>query len=338
MQGYPKRPAVTTSRFRSRCPKAILPANCRVSGQWQESLFVSKSRALWPQVLKNYVQVVDQVAAQPKMPVPEHAFDPVFCSWTAIHHDVSHDWIMRNAPLAVDLGFKTWITDDGWFIPEGRFADYSRTGDWEPWEAKFPDFAAHVRAVQKLGLHYVLWVSPFMIGKKSEAAKRYADLLTVGPERLFFNNLAPWREETKTIIGDLYERLVKDYGLDGLKVDFIDAVSIADGNLSDAATRSIGESIFDALKSATERVLALKPDFLIEYRNSYTNLASRSHGNIYRSSDVPINFTMNRWQAVMLRLLTPDRAVHLDPMLWHPDDTDENVAVQLIHCMVNVRC
>jgi alpha-galactosidase len=51
---------------------------------------------------------------------------------------------------------------------------------------------------------------------------------------------------------------------------------------------------------------------------------------------VPLNFTLNRWQAVLLRLLAPDRAVHLDPALWHPADTDENVAVHLINCLVGV--
>jgi alpha-galactosidase len=38
----------------------------------------------------------------------------------------------------------------------------------------------------------------------------------------------------------------------------------------------------------------------------------------------------------MLRLLAPDRAVQLDPMLWHPQDSDENVAVHLINCLVSV--
>src|SRR5262249_17718653 len=65
-------------------------------------------------------------------------------------------------------------------------------------------------------------------------------------------------------------------------------------------------------------------------------LASRAYANIYRSSDVPINFTLNRWQAVMLRLLTPDRAVHLDPAIWHPNDSDANVAVHLINLLVSV--
>jgi hypothetical protein len=35
-------------------------------------------------------------------------------------------------------------------------------------------------------------------------------------------------------------------------------------------------------------------------------------------------------------LLAPDRAVHLDPALWHPDDSEENVAVQLINTICSV--
>lgn len=270
------------------------------------------------------------------MPVPDHAYDPVFCTWTAIHHDISHDWIVRNARLAANLGFRTWITDDGWFIEKGRFADYSHVGDWLPAERKFPDFAAHVREVQALGLRYVLWVAPFMVGKDSQAAQRYEHLLTTGQERERFNNLSPWHDETGEIVGHLLEHLMHEYNLDGLKIDFLDSISMHSLRRDGANNETLGRSLYELLQNVTARLLVLKPDLLIEFRNSYTNLASRSYANIYRSSDVPINFTLNRWQAVMMRLLAPDRAVHLDPALWHPDDSDMNVAVHLINLLVSV--
>ncbi len=307
-----------------------------VDGCWQEVLFVSIAPQQWQDVLKNYVRLSDQTTQPDRMPVPDHAFDPVFCTWTAIHHDVSHDWILRNARQAADLGFRTWITDDGWFIEKGRFADYSKVGDWIPSSEKFPDFKEHVRAVQELGFRYVLWVAPFMVGKDSEAAQRYAHLLTTGQERERFNNLSPWHAETRQIVGDLLERLVRDYRLDGLKIDFLDSISMHSLRRDGAGEDTLGSSIYHLLQSVTAHLLTINPDLLIEFRNSYTNLASRSYANIYRSSDVPINFTLNRWQAVMLRLLTPDRAVHLDPALWHCDDSDVNVAVHLINLLVGV--
>jgi alpha-galactosidase len=307
----------------------------QVEGCWKEIFFISKAQHQWPEVLKNYVQLSDQTIQPAKMPVPERAFEPVFCTWTAIHHDVSHEWILRNAPLAADLGFATWITDDGWFIEQGHFGDYSYVGEWNPAIKKFPDFKQHVQTIQDLGFRYLLWVAPFMVGKDSEAAQRYAHLLTTGQEANGFNNLSPLHHETQHIIGDLLERLVREYNLDGLKIDFLDSFSVASVG-KDAVDTTFGSSLYHLLQNVTERLLTINPDLLIEFRNSYANLASRSYANIYRSSDVPLNFSLNRWQAVMLRLLTPDRAVHLDPALWHPSDSDTNIAVHLINLIVSV--
>jgi alpha-galactosidase len=319
-----------TYHFRLSKPDYAGQTLC-VNGRREEIFFVSTSQKIWSDILQNYVRLSDAANQPSKLSVPPHAFDPVFCTWTAIHHDVSHEWIMHNARIAADLGFRTWITDDGWFTDQGKFADYRHTGDWQPFTPKFPDMKTHVNAVQALGFHYILWLSPFMVGDASQAAKRYSHLLTGGLEHLFFKNLSPQHPETREIVGDLMERLVRDYDLDGLKIDFIDSV-----HQKEAAPKTFGESIDAILREATERARAVQPELLMEFRNPYANLASRSYSNIYRCSDVPLNYTLNRWQAVMLRLLASDRAIHLDPALWHADETDENVAVHLINVIVSV--
>jgi alpha-galactosidase len=315
--------------------KPIGQANL-ITRQWNETLFVSAADRPWPEVLRGYVGTVDHEWPQPKLPVPDHAYDPVFCSWTAIHHDVSQEWVLRNARLAADLGFGTWLTDDGWFTGKASFADYRYTGDWQPYRPKFPDFAGHVRAVQDLGLRYVLWVAPFMVGDASQAARQHAHLLMEATSPMRFRNLSPRRVETREVVGDLVERLMRDYGLDGLKIDFLDSIALDHLVATNSDYRTLGEGVYDILSAAIDRAQAARPGVLIEFRNTYTNLASRRYANLYRASDVPINFTLNRWQVTMLRLLVPDRAVHLDPALWHPDDSDENVAVQLINVICSV--
>src|SRR5262249_28742843 len=160
---------------------------------------------------------------QPKLRVPESAYEPVFCTWTAIHHDVSQAWVLDNARRAAALGFGTWLTDDGWFTSKASFADYRYTGDWQPDRAQFPDFVGHVHAVQEMGLRYVLWVAPFMVGDASQAARRDAHLLGEATTTMRFRNLSPRRRETRQVVGDLIERLMRDYELDGLKIDFVDA-------------------------------------------------------------------------------------------------------------------
>ena len=153
---------------------------------------------------------------------------------------------------------------------------------------------------------------------------------------MWYRNLSPRRAETRKVVGDLVERLIRDYGLDGLKIDFIDSIVFDSLAAKDGDYQTLGQGLYDTLSSAVERALQVKPDILIEFRNKYANLASRRYGNLYRASDVPLNFALNRWQVTMLRLLVPDRAVHLDPALWHRDDADENVAVHLINAISTV--
>lgn len=309
-----------------------------VEDEWTEQFFVSRDTRAWFSVLAQYRDWVDEHTKPTFMPVPESAFDPVFCSWTAIHHDVSHDWLIRNLNIAKELGFKTLITDDGWFLPsdQGLFGDYRYVGDWAPELSKFPDFKAHVTEVKALGFRYLLWVAPFMIGFDNDKAKSLKHLLTTGQERERFYNLSPWQAESKKVITDLLTGLLERYGLDGFKLDFIDAVRPTSERTANSTKATLGQKIFETLEHVMAELQKTKPELLIEFRNTYTNLASRSYGNLYRSSDVPINPGLNRWQAVLLRLLAPERAVHSDPGLWHPQDSDENVAVHLINLIAAV--
>ncbi len=324
-----------TRSYQLRWHKPLGPIDL-VAEDWRETLFVSFAPRPWPEILQAYIATVDREWPEPKLPVPEYAYDPVFCTWTAIHHDVSEDWVFRNARLAADLGFRTWLTDDGWFTDQATFANYRFTGDWEPCSSKFPDLAGNVHAVQAMGLRYMLWVAPFMVGDASQAARRYAHLLGEANTQMRFRNLSPRRAETRQIVGDLLVRLMSDYGLDGLKIDFVDAIGIDNLVATPSDYRTLGAGVYDILSRAIDRVQAVKPGVLIEFRNPYANLASRRYANQYRASDVPINFALNRWQVTMLRLLAPDRAVLLDPALWHREDSDENVAVHLINAITTV--
>jgi alpha-galactosidase len=150
-----------------------------------------------------------------------------------------------------------------------------------------------------------------------------------------YANLSPWKKETGQIISSLLENLMREYGLDGFKLDFIDAVR-PDIVPEQCDFSSAGEGIYSILSQVIDHLASIKSDVLIEFRNAYANLASRRYGNLYRASDVPINFALNRWQVALERLLTPDRAVLLDPALWHPQDSEDNVAVTLINTIVSV--
>jgi alpha-galactosidase len=305
------------------------------NGVWQEIIMLSARRIPWQETLKEYREFVDRAWPQPGLPVPESAYEPIFCTWYAVLHDITQDWVLDNAYLASRLGFKTWITDDGWFLDQtsdtgsGEFA-----GDWQPSVQRFPDFADHVAQVQKMGLRYLLWVAPAMVGKESQAAREHADLLQQ-PAGMPFFCLSPWKTQSGEIIAGHLERLLKDYHLDGFKLDFIDTLDPRQVP-PDPDFQTAGEGIYHLLSQALERLPAIRPDVLVEFRNPYTNLAGRRFGNLYRASDTPFNAANNRWQVAMLRLLAPDRAVVLDPVCWGQDASLEDVAVMLINALCGV--
>lgn len=312
-----------------------LPVAARTVERWTERLFVSRSTQPWPEVLRTYGELVDH-ASPPSLTVPPFAFDPVFCTWTAVHHAVDARWALETARQAAELGFGTWLTDDGWYTDGGRFGDYRYAGDWQPSKKKFPNLREHVAAVQAFGLRYVLWVAPFLVGYASRAAASMNGRLERPTETLYAKNLPVGDPATAERVGGTLERLVRDYGLDGLKVDFIDAIPLTAAGARGRFDGSVGAAVIGTLAAAVDRVAGTRPEVLIEVRNTYANLASRRWANLYRASDVPLNFAANRWQVTMLRLLVPDRAVHLDPGLWHPGDTEVNVGVHLINLIASV--
>ena len=134
-----------------RATKPIDPVLRRT--QHVERVFVCLADVPLKTLLAAYGAFVDRAQPQTIMPVPDCAYDPVFCTWTAIHTDVSAEWTERNARLAVDLGFRTLLTDDGWMdwpddAPDEKLAGgqtYAFLGDWKPHPRKFPDMAGHVK-------------------------------------------------------------------------------------------------------------------------------------------------------------------------------------------------
>jgi alpha-galactosidase len=141
-------------------------------------------------------------------------------------------------------------------------------------------------------------------------------------------------------MADIYERFVRTYGVDGLKLDFIDSIG---GRPEDETTRqpghdtaSIGQAVCLLLDDVTQRLRAINPDILFEFRQGYVGPAMRKYGNMLRAVDCPNSIVDNRVRTLDVRLLAGNTAVHSDPITWHDDDPNESAAMQLIHALFSV--
>lgn len=274
-------------------------------------------------------------------PVPEHARLPMYSSWYSFHLGITPDAIEKQCRLAKALGMESVIVDDGWQT-EDRNRGYAYCGDWEAAPGKFPNFRAHVDRVHAIGMKYLLWFSVPFAGVHTKAYVRFkGKFLNPDPEgkRQWFV-LDPRFPEVREYLIGVYERCLSEFDLDGFKLDFVDCFATheetkdAFGDGRDF--QSVPEAADRLLTDVIARLRALKPDVMIEFRQSYTGPAMRKYGNVFRVGDEPNNAGGNRVGSMLLRALSGNTAVHSDMVMWHYEDTVESAAMQLVHALFTV--
>jgi alpha-galactosidase len=273
--------------------------------------------------------------------VPEHARLPMYSTWYSFHLGITPDAIEKQCALAKPLGMDSVIVDDGWQTDDSQ-RGYAYCGDWEPAPSKFPNFRAHVDRVHAIGMKYLLWFSVPFVGIYTKAYTRFKDkFLDPDPQgkRQWFI-LDPRFAEVREYLIGVYERCIRDFDIDGFKLDFVDCFATREetkdvfGNGRDY--QSVPEAADRLLNDAISRLRAIKPGVMIEFRQSYTGPAMRKYGNIFRVGDEPNNAAGNRVGSMLLRSLAGSTAVHSDMVMWHHDDTVESAAMQLIHALFTV--
>ncbi|MEV0699657.1 glycoside hydrolase family 36 protein [Saccharopolyspora sp. NPDC050389] len=264
------------------------------------------------------------------MPVPEAARLPLYCTWYAFNQQIDAAEVERQAELAADMGFGTLILDDGWQrFGSGR--GYAGVGDWISDTDKFPDFAAHVARVRG-GLRYMIWVAPLLLGPQADCYEEWAPFAPVAARVPGAYVLDPRHPEVRTHVVGTCLRLVRDYGLDGLKVDFLNEVMVYAGD----ERGDVGQALKLLLTELRGALLAERSDLLLELRQPYVGPGMAAFGNMLRSFDCPADSTANRVRTIDTSLLAVGGAVHSDPLLWDTSAPVEAAARQLIGALHSV--
>ena len=289
-----------------------------------------------PQVWTDSLADWRKALALPLPEFPEGAWDPVFCTWYAVHAAVTQDWVEKNAEVASRLGFRTLIIDDGWCFdvmkrvsPETISTWYEMIGDWFLSEKKFPDFENHRKRVQAMGMKYLLWVAPFLIGAKSELYKQLADIVKPEYHEGCYTFDSSRKEAAKLLLGKM-KHVIQDYGLDGLKVDFLDYIF---PNMEEPR----GEDTTHFIQELARTIRKVKKDALIEFRQAYATPGMLAYGTQFRAGDVPFDFIDNFHRLAQIRISVGDGVpVHADPAYWHPQESPENISRHMIASLAGV--
>ena len=293
----------------------------------------------WSDAVQKSAAWIAKTAGLPPCHVPDAAFDPLYSSWYSFHQNVFAKDIEEECAIAAKMGMKTIILDDGWQTDDTN-RGYAFCGDWKVSPRRFPDMAAHVKRVHELGMKYMVWYAVPFVGQKSANLERFKGkyLCDAGNKSV----LDPRFPEVRKFLVDTYVAAMKEWGLDGFKLDFIDSFwfrgkdpAVAD-NYAGRDIRSLPEAVNRLMTDVYAALTAEKPDVLIEFRQSYIGPAIRQFGNMMRAGDCPGDMQLNRLRIANLRMTVGGAAVHADMLEWHPTDTPERAALPILSSMFGV--
>ncbi|MFE1546193.1 glycoside hydrolase family 36 protein [Streptomyces sp. NPDC058718] len=262
---------------------------------------------------------------------------PAYSTWYSLHQNVDAAVVERQAALSADLGIESIIVDDGWQTAD-RARGYGHCGDWEPNEAAFPDLAAHVAEVHRLGLAYLLWYAVPFIGRHNAAWDRFKGMILRERPELDAAVLDPRHPEVRDYLTEKISRAVEEWDMDGVKLDFIDLFAAADPPPAPAGADhdTVHEGVRRLLADLDTRLRRTRPDVIVEHRQPYVSPGLRPYATMVRTVDCPLSPAENRQRIVDCRLTAGPLAVHADMIMWNAAETPESVAVHLLNALFAV--
>jgi alpha-galactosidase len=202
------------------------------------------------------------------------------------------------------------------------------------------DMKKLIEEIHKIGMKVILWYSVPFMGVHSQKFEEYKTMLLdeSGDNETFFA-LDPRYKKVREYLSNLYENAIKEWDLDGLKLDFIDSFVLKGKSLESDERRdyeSLEDAIHTLMSETKEKLTKLKSDVLIEFRQSYVGPSIRKYGNMLRVGDCPGDVITNRSQIINLRYTSGKTPVHSDMIMWNKNDTVENAAEQFINIIYSV--
>lgn len=298
---------------------------------YETDIRVDTRDVLFSEALKDVSSWWEQYPGYMPAEVPSAAYEPVYSTWYSFHQEIDVDGIIKECSYFSKLGCKTVIVDDGWQT-EHASRSYAYCGDWKPASSKVPDMKSFVESVHSMGMKFMLWYSVPFVGDKSEVYQRFKDkMLRLDRTDADGNTyvIDPRYPEVRKYLIELYKQAVLQWDLDGFKLDFVDSFTPSDVVREEMDCISVYDAVDCLLKEVLRTLKEIKPDIMIEFRQTYMGPLMRTFGNMIRSFDCPNDSWSNGMNTLALRLIEKETAVHSDMVMWNYEDAAELAAFQV---------
>lgn len=292
---------------------------------------------------QRYEAALGEVAAwwrdlYPPAQVPEAARLPVYSTWYNYHQSLDPDLLLKELQASKTLGMDVVIIDDGWQTNDSA-RGYKFTGDWKP--ERLTELPQLVEKIHQAGVKVMLWYSLPFVGTGAENYERFKGkyLRTFGSSKDTWV-LDPRYPETREFIIGTYENAMREWNIDGFKLDFIGWFKAGSDTVFTSEDgrdfSSVNEAVDHLMTQVRDRLRKINPEVLLEFRQPYAGPVMRTYGNMMRGVDCPNNAVANRVETIDLRLLAGPTAVHSDMTMWHSEAPVEDAARQLLACLYSV--
>ncbi len=269
--------------------------------------------------------------------VPEQARLPMYSTWYSFHQNLNVAEVIRECRLGKEIGLESVIVDDGWQTMDSK-RGYAFTGDWKP--ERIGNMKAFVDSIHNIGMKFLLWYSLPFIGEKSGSFDTFKGKYLHHWESQGTWVLDPRYPDVREHIIETYEYALRDWGLDGFKLDFLGRFYADDKTILTAENgrdyASVNEAVDRLMTDIMERLRAIRPDIMIEFRQPYIGPLMRKYGNMFRAADCPDMAVVNRVRTTDLRITSGNTAVHSDMFMWHKEDPVESAALQILNILFSV--
>lgn len=269
--------------------------------------------------------------------VPDAAKLPVYSTWYSYHQNLTSEKLIEECHIAKGMGMSTIIVDDGWQTNDIR-RGYTYCGDWEIEKTKFSDVKKFVKTIHQIGMKVVFWFSLPFLGKNAKCYKEFSSMVLDDIEQPFCV-LDPRYPKVRNYLIDKYITAVREWGLDGLKLDFIDSFKMTKYS-SEKNENMDYENLYDAINcmmlTIRDSLQEINPEIMLEFRQTYIGPVMQTYGNMFRVGDCPCDSLTNRVSAIDMRLNMHSVVVHSDMIMWNYEDSVESAAKQLLSIFFTV--